>query len=482
VLAFFVFACDEPIDPDFKVTGHLDFYEQGLQGVEITLHSTTNGTVTTTTDENGNFTFNGVWDGTYTITPSKSNHYFLPPQQIIKITDKDPDNISFLVGITWINSSDNTKIRSVSDLSFISNREMIMCGDILMGNDSDDIEDHDDSDVLAFKVNHLGVKTLETNYDSPIGSKHDISHSVIGHANGFYIAASYFYENERRDTWIISSDTNLNIVNQFTYVSHLSSPDSFNKNEIVDLAFRDNGIVGVGYLDSVIDGKHILLLSLGFNLAFDYENYYEETQWDTATSISKRNINDFVVSGSCDFSLDPNAGEDSGDFFSMGIRSNYSQSWYKTYNHGVLDVTKKIITTTDGSFILIGSSETEGVKNIVVIKLDSSGTLLWEKVFNRSSYDEPVDVIQTDDGGFALCAVTYSGLPGFDYWFIKLKSDGEMDWDHIFDNNSRSDEPVAIVQNYDKGYTITGNSFYTENDNIIWTIKTNDKGICYQMQ
>ncbi|MFH1447022.1 MAG: carboxypeptidase-like regulatory domain-containing protein, partial [Chloroflexota bacterium] len=56
----------------------------GLAGVTINL--TGAATASTTTDASGNFTFSGLADGTYTVTPVKEGFTFTPPslEKVVK--------------------------------------------------------------------------------------------------------------------------------------------------------------------------------------------------------------------------------------------------------------------------------------------------------------------------------------------------------------------------------------------------------------
>jgi hypothetical protein len=52
---------------------------------------------TTVTDANGNYTFSGLPDGNYTVTPSKTGYKFLPKQQEVTINSDDITDVNFFV-------------------------------------------------------------------------------------------------------------------------------------------------------------------------------------------------------------------------------------------------------------------------------------------------------------------------------------------------------------------------------------------------
>ena len=62
-------------------------------GATVTLSGTASATVTA--DSSGNFTFNGVTNGPYTITPSKSGFGFSPPSQNVTVASANITGVSF---------------------------------------------------------------------------------------------------------------------------------------------------------------------------------------------------------------------------------------------------------------------------------------------------------------------------------------------------------------------------------------------------
>ncbi len=80
---------------------------------------------------------------------------------------------------------------------------------------------------------------------------------------------------------------------------------------------------------------------------------------------------------------------------------------------------------------------------------------------NRRAYA----VQQTQDGGYVVC-----GESNFDFWILKLNSDGTVAWQKSYDeggwNRARSIEQTA-----DGGYIVAG-----EGDSSLWVLKLNADG------
>src|SRR6185295_8885878 len=69
--------------PTFSISGAIT---PAALGTGVTLNLTGGATMTTTTDANGNYAFAGLFNGQYTVTPSKSGVSFAPASQVVTIT------------------------------------------------------------------------------------------------------------------------------------------------------------------------------------------------------------------------------------------------------------------------------------------------------------------------------------------------------------------------------------------------------------
>lgn len=65
----------------YSISGTVTGGTSGLQGVTVTLGST----ATVSTDANGNYTFSGLMDGTYVITPTMSGYTFMPSSIVVTV-------------------------------------------------------------------------------------------------------------------------------------------------------------------------------------------------------------------------------------------------------------------------------------------------------------------------------------------------------------------------------------------------------------
>ena len=88
---------------------------------------------------------------------------------------------------------------------------------------------------------------------------------------------------------------------------------------------------------------------------------------------------------------------------------------------------------------------------------------IFTKTYGGISYDYASSIIETDDGGFAITGYTQSsGAGSYDFWLIKTDADGEILWQHVFDEEAYeqvSFNSAAVLP--EGGYVFAGRALPT---------------------
>lgn len=88
--------------------------------------------------------------------------------------------------------------------------------------------------------------------------------------------------------------------------------------------------------------------------------------------------------------------------------------------------------TSDGGTIKVSTTsriERNGNSDIKLTKYDSNGLVEWSKYYGGDSYEFAGSVVLTSDGGFLITGSTSSfGNGNYDVWIVKVDSTGNQEW------------------------------------------------------
>ena len=200
---------------------------------------------------------------------------------------------------------------------------------------------------------------------------------------------------------------------------------------------------------------------------------------DYAYCIRQTTDGGYIITGYTDTSgVDP-------DVYLIRTDAYGDMLWTKAYagTGNDIDVGYSCLQTTDGGYLVAGVSDSSGTGNedIYLIKTNANGDTLWTKAYGGNSWDQGRDIRQTTDGGYIIVGTTYSyGQVGDDVHLVKIDSIGNVLWTKTYGENingSGWDKGNAVRQTTDGGYIITGETYnFGAGLYDIHLIKTNSVG------
>ena len=152
--------------------------------------------------------------------------------------------------------------------------------------------------------------------------------------------------------------------------------------------------------------------------------------------------------------------------------------WNMSYGGSEFDDAKTAVQTTDGGYIIAGSTFSfgEGGEDIYLIRTNPYGDILWTKTYGSSGDERAYAIQQTLDDGFIIAGYTaHSGLSSADIWIIKTDSVGDSLWTKTY-GNDYIDWALSIKQTTDEGFIIAGFTHLNLLSSDVWMIKTDSFG------
>jgi hypothetical protein len=165
------------------------------------------------------------------------------------------------------------------------------------------------------------------------------------------------------------------------------------------------------------------------------------------------------------------------DFWIVKTDSLGNIQWDKTYGGTDVEQFATMQQTSDGGYILAGSSKsntgfdksqnTIGAYDYWILKTDAFGNKIWDKDFGGWDNDVLSTVMQTSDGGYLLGGYSMSNAfgdktqnsrGGYDYWIVKTDASGNKLWDYTL-GGTIDDYLFGAKQPADGGYVLAGYSY-----------------------
>jgi len=219
---------------------------------------------------------------------------------------------------------------------------------------------------------------------------------------------------------------------------------------------------------------------------------------DRGYSIQQTTDGGYIVAGqSASTNGDVTGNHGGNDYWVVKLSSTGSIIWQKSLGGTGSDVGRSIQQTTDGGYIVAGTSNSidgdvtgnHGDFDYWVVKLSSTGAIIWQKTLGGTGSDNAYSIRQTTDGGYVVAGTSNSndgdvtGNHGdFDYWIVKLSSTGSIIWQKSL-GGSGIDWATSSQQTTDGGYIVIGGSNSIDGDitaslgiNDYWVVKLSSTG------
>jgi hypothetical protein len=324
------------------------------------------------------------------------------------------------------------------------------------------------ADIWLLKLDSSGIVQWQKTYG---GTDIDAPWSVQQTSDNGYIVAGYTdsFGAGNADIWLLKLDSSGIVQWQKTY-GGIADDYAFSVQQT-----SDNGYIVAGSTYSFGAGNDdIWLLKLDSSGIVQWQKTYGGTSTQYALSVQQTSDDGHIIAG-CTYSV----GTDSRDMWLLKLDSSGIIQWQKTYGGTDWDIAYSVEQTSDNGYIVAGDTDSfgAGLRDMWLLKLDSSGIVQWQKTYGGTDIDAPWSVQQTSDNGYIIAGNTFSfGAGGNDGWLLKLDSSGNVQWQKTY-GGTDWDHAWSVRHTSDNGYIVAGyTDFFGTDNKDIWLLKLDSSG------
>ncbi|GHC45656.1 hypothetical protein [Ulvibacter litoralis] len=186
-----------------------------------------------------------------------------------------------------------------------------------------------------------------------------------------------------------------------------------------------------------------------------------------------------------------------GEFWGILLDSNGEKIWRNYYGGTNNDRSYDAIQTSDGGFLLTGSSESvdfditdaKGSYDFWAVRINASGEIIWTRSFGGSEIDVSYALTKTPDGNYIMVGDSRSqdqdvtaAFGNADAWAVKFDDNGSIIWQKSY-GGSGFDSARSIAPLANGGYVLSGSSRSNDNDltgnlgvNDFWLFTIDEEG------
>lgn len=201
---------------------------------------------------------------------------------------------------------------------------------------------------------------------------------------------------------------------------------------------------------------------------------YGSNGYDVGYDLKQTLDGGYIIAGSTS-----SFGQGNTDFYLLKLDSLGQKKFENSFGGYSNEIAKSIIQLADSSFVIAGYTSSFGIGgyDIFIVKADKNGNLIWQKTFGGNDWDFAYNIEPTSDGGFIISGTTYSfGYGNADGYIIKTDVSGNVLWSKTY-GGKRDDEFKSVIQTSDGNYALTGyTKSYSDSLGDTWLFKVDING------
>ena len=249
----------------------------------------------------------------------------------------------------------------------------------------------------------------------------------------------------------------------------------------------DGGFVIAGYAFAPASSYNPFVVKLTSTGQIQWQHLFVDPTSQYAAALAVRQTPDggYIIGGELDYYV--SASYTASEILVFKLDPTGTLVWQHDYSIGTDAYAASLALTADGGFIVSGSvsisSGTSYSSSVLLLKLDSTGNPQFATTYLPSGSVSQLTITgaqQTTDGGYAFAGYYFQNTI-YDQraWLVKTDSTGKVQWDKIYGPDVQySDRSfLSFQQTSDGGFIAAGSTNeYNSGYVSLWVVKTDSSG------
>ncbi|MDF2448305.1 MAG: hypothetical protein K0R26_809 [Bacteroidota bacterium] len=201
---------------------------------------------------------------------------------------------------------------------------------------------------------------------------------------------------------------------------------------------------------------------------------YGGSGYDVGYDVKQTLDKGYIITGSTS-----SFGQGNTDIYLLKLDSMGQVKFQTSFGGYSNDIGKSILVLPDSGFVIVGYTSSMGIGgyDILMVKADKNGALQWQKTFGGTDWDFAHSIKKTSDGGFIIGGTTYSfGYGNADGYVIKTDANGIVEWSKTY-GGKKDDEFKSVIETNDGNYALAGyTKSYADSLGDAWVFKIDLNG------
>ncbi|MCX8150833.1 MAG: hypothetical protein N3D85_04970 [Candidatus Bathyarchaeota archaeon] len=259
---------------------------------------------------------------------------------------------------------------------------------------------------------------------------------VLNLEDGFLLLGNIFFDSGETSGLAVKLDKE----GAVQWSTTLIACDGVNK--LFAVAKSVDGFLLAGLVESSEGGdSHVWVVKLGFDGVLLWNKVYSDLCDSAGRGVAVTQDGYCVVAGYID-----TLGSGNYDFLVLKLDSSGTVLWNRTYGGGESDKAYALALAFDG-YVIVGDTRSKGAgdSDVWIVKVDFDGNLVWETPFGGGDFDAPTCVVQLSGDKYLVSGVTFSYGNGLrDFLLLNVDSSGQVVWSCTA-GRSNYEEAYAVV-------------------------------------